>query len=366
MKFLLFVMFTFSLAFSQDTRIVIGCFQEEMNAKNEKINFDYMIRQDREFQSYLNRFGIKTTYKKIDKLYVLSLEPFSNTKTRLTVYNQIKDRYPDAYKMDITLETQSPANESKPKAKPVKKVLAKPVIEQSSSLKDDDFLNEEPSAEEVADKPTVKPTTEQEDDSLLEDEPSTEEIADKPAAEPSIEQEDDSLLGDEPSMQEIEVTQSTAIEPTPTQINTTKQNQEEKLEKAPATQENKYVLPTTETQDAQSSNSIIDYLVEIIIFILLLIIIIVYFMKKTSQLTTQNKNFKTQAQDDNMIISEGHNLEFEKEEEFFEDDSIDEKEDTDGEILVKESESAIDLSNIKLNPKETSAKMQNLEKKESL
>lgn len=101
MKFFMLISLLFSLAFSSESRLVVGSFQYESNAKRMKDNIEKIIQNDQEFKEFLDENSINVTYKLLGKYYAVSFEPFSDPTTKFRTYFKLKKRYADTYSLTI-------------------------------------------------------------------------------------------------------------------------------------------------------------------------------------------------------------------------------------------------------------------------
>lgn len=107
MKFIIGISLLFSLLFSSQSRLVVGSFQYEKNAKRMTANIENIIKNDKELKNFLDKNSIKVTYGNLGKYYAVSFEPFYDSKTKFITYFKIKKRYADTYSLDITNQNEA-------------------------------------------------------------------------------------------------------------------------------------------------------------------------------------------------------------------------------------------------------------------
>ena len=102
MKFFLLISFIYSLLSAQG-QIVLGTFSNIKNAKQTQKVLNKIIQDDEKFHNFLQKNSLKTNSKVNGKYFIVTIEPFNDYVTQLSVLNRIKQtRFKDAYPLDLS------------------------------------------------------------------------------------------------------------------------------------------------------------------------------------------------------------------------------------------------------------------------
>ena len=120
MRFILLISLILTTVINAKTQIIIGTFSKQSSAKSVKKELNNIINSDTKFKTFLEKNSIKTTTKKDDKYFLVTLEPFIDIVTQSAVLDRIKKtKFKDAYVLKLSTQTKKTMPEPKQEAKKI-------------------------------------------------------------------------------------------------------------------------------------------------------------------------------------------------------------------------------------------------------
>ena len=252
MLFFTAMVFTLLSLHAEPTKntIVVGAFESKENATSELLMLEAAMHEQRHIVSLQQDDGFKYTTKKSGSYYIVSIEPFGDHDTLLTVLDTVKESFPGAHE-SVYKEEKSPPVEKKT-----------PVIKQAEAT----VVEKAPAPRKVAEETTAEKVTKVEKAPA----PVVAVVSDTTAAKPEtvIPAASAAEVPQMPTTdKEVEVKESVEVV-TPVKPETVK------------------AVPFTEPSQTQSNKGVPDmilYAGGAVIFVLLLIIIIMMRGKKEQE-----------------------------------------------------------------------------------
>jgi len=102
MKVIWLISFLFSLSLASQSQIILGNFENIDDAKKMQEEVSEFIKETPKFENFLyERQLILNTKKNID-YFIVTIEPFNDIVTQLSVLRKIRSKFSDAYVIELT------------------------------------------------------------------------------------------------------------------------------------------------------------------------------------------------------------------------------------------------------------------------
>ena len=106
MKIIFLISFLYTFILANQSQIVLCTLAVESNVAKAKKSINTLINKDEKFQSIFNQNSLKTVSKKRGKYFIVSIEPFNDRDTMLSVLKIVKKmKFEDAYISKLPQET---------------------------------------------------------------------------------------------------------------------------------------------------------------------------------------------------------------------------------------------------------------------
>lgn len=143
MKIILLLALTITLGFTKQTQIVFGTYSTLQGAREMQKTVSQFLQENTELQNFLDQHSIAVKSKEYGKYFVTTLEPLVTQSDKYFVYNQVKEKFRDAYLLELVIQ-----QEDKIEVEEIQTVQEIQIVEETDPL-----LTEEPDLKSLPTKP---------------------------------------------------------------------------------------------------------------------------------------------------------------------------------------------------------------------